>query len=212
MVVPPSDEERPNVGKATGTRGQIVGRKAGGRTKGSIAGEAKVVPPAKDAPSRKELGLGKRQATRAEKLLDRPAPQAACCWVILVAASALALEMASGLGQRNCRAQVCAGPVNRLTVSSGPAGIPARRGGDWSPPVSRSAKTGRAPDHENPGRKVKKFPIPSGLSRVGGTRRRVPLGEGPEVLSIRPTPIKQTSNKPARAFTLHACTLVGKLC
>jgi hypothetical protein len=49
-------------GKATGTRGQIQGRKSGGNTKGSIAGEAELVPPAKDAPTLAEIGVTRRQA------------------------------------------------------------------------------------------------------------------------------------------------------
>jgi hypothetical protein len=60
--------ERAKLGKATGTRGQIVGRKpgSGGRGKGDLSGGTKVRPPDK-APTLKELGLGKRQAARARR-------------------------------------------------------------------------------------------------------------------------------------------------
>jgi N6-adenosine-specific RNA methylase IME4 len=64
-------EERAKLGKATGTRGQLKGIEKGGsrgRGKGTYAGKAVVVPPAQDAPSLKELGLSKRQATRADKI------------------------------------------------------------------------------------------------------------------------------------------------
>jgi N6-adenosine-specific RNA methylase IME4 len=65
-------EERAKLGKATGTRGQLKGKIVGTAKKGKgrgYTGEAVVVPPV-SAPSLKELGLGKRQAARAEKIRE----------------------------------------------------------------------------------------------------------------------------------------------
>lgn len=56
------------VPKATGTRGQLRGVKPGKRgRRGSIAGAAKLVPPAKTETDANR-GLSKRQAARARKL------------------------------------------------------------------------------------------------------------------------------------------------
>ena len=54
------------VGKAKGTRGTLRGKPEGGKP----SGRAVMAPPDKDAPSAKELGISKRQATRARKLKE----------------------------------------------------------------------------------------------------------------------------------------------
>jgi N6-adenosine-specific RNA methylase IME4 len=69
-------EERAKLPKAVGTRGQIAGRKQGstGRGQGkNLSGGTKLSTPDK-TPTDAELGLGKRLAARARKLLEMGEP------------------------------------------------------------------------------------------------------------------------------------------
>ena len=64
-------EELQRTPKATGTRGQLTGRKKGSAgNNGSRAGEAELEPPASDVPTDAERGIGKRQGARARKLAE----------------------------------------------------------------------------------------------------------------------------------------------
>lgn len=63
-------EELAKIPKAKGTRGQFKGSTDGGISGGSI-----VAPPEDDAPSRAELGIAKKHASRAEKLAAMPAAE-----------------------------------------------------------------------------------------------------------------------------------------
>ena len=72
-------EELQRTPKATGTRGQLSGRKGGGHSHGSVAGEAVLEPPASDTPTDAERGIGKRQGARARKLAELGLPSEEAC-------------------------------------------------------------------------------------------------------------------------------------
>lgn len=63
-------DELARVGKAKGTRGTMAGKQPGTspKGKGGATGKAVLAPPVAAAPSAKELGISKRQATLARKL------------------------------------------------------------------------------------------------------------------------------------------------